>query len=293
MAVHVGKFGYLYPANHIQTAGNGTAVDITTATGQSFFIQVTGGGVVRAFAMPGGKWGLKLLGTNAQSVVTINPVIDSQVVHTAHTFNTRQTAYDGLINIGSISVATGQINDILGYKTAVLSGPLIATGTNPIDRLAFYALAPGANIITGGDVNTLDVATSVTLSGANTGISVGRNLNFFSTFGDVSIGNGANFIVGNDIGLTAQPAKGTGPSSIPSNATTLASTNVNTTFSYQAFDDPGQRGHRPGEHDDLRRRDRLRVLRERHLHRAHEPPHSGPARGQHEQQRRLALVPRE
>ncbi len=243
---HFGYFGYLYPAGHIQTAFNGQAVLITTQTGQSFYIQVQNGGVVKAYAMPGGKFGLKLIGTNNQSVVTINPLVDSEIKNSAHTFNTRQTTYDGLINIGSISVANGMIDDIEGYKTAVLSGPLIATGTNPIDRLAFDAIAPGANIITGGDVNTLDVATTVTLSGANTGIFVGRNLNFFSTFGDVSIGNGANFIVGNDIGLNAQPAKGTGPSSIPSNATTLASTNVNTFFSYQAFSIQGNVSIAPG-----------------------------------------------
>jgi hypothetical protein len=235
LMAHLGKFGYLYPAGHVQTAFNGQAVDITTDTGQSFYIQVQGGGVVRAYPMVGGRWGLKLIGTNNQSVVTINPVVDSEIKQSAHTFNTRQTTYNGMINIGAISVVNGSVNDIEGYKTAVLSGPLIAMGTNPIDRLAFDAIAPGANIITGGDVNTLDVATSVILSGAGTGINIGRNLNFLSTFGDVDVINGANFIVGNDVGLTAQLAKGTGPSSILTNSTTLASTNINTQFSYQAF----------------------------------------------------------
>ncbi|HEY2154873.1 MAG TPA: hypothetical protein VGH33_04540 [Isosphaeraceae bacterium] len=218
LMAHLGKWGFLYPAGHIQTAFNGQAVDITTQTGESFYISVTNGGTIRAFAMPGDKYGLKLLGTNNQSVVTINPVVDSQVVHTAHTFNTRQTAYTGLINIGSIAVATGQVDDILGYKTAILSGPLIATGTNPIDRLAFYSLAPGANIITGGDVDTMDIWTGITLSGANTGVNIGRDLNFLSTNGDILIGNNANFVIGRDVGLTAQLAKWTGPSSVPSNS---------------------------------------------------------------------------
>ncbi len=212
-----GKWGYLYPANHIQTAFNGQAVDITTATGQSFYIQVQNGGTVKAYAMPGGRYGLQLLGTNAQSVVTINPVVDSETKRSAHTFNTRQPVYDGLINIGSIVVANGQVDDILGYKTAVLSGPLIAAGTNPIDRLAFYALAPGATINTGGDVDTMDIYTSITLSGANTGVFIGRDLNFLSTNGDIQVGNGSNFVIGRDVGLTTQPAKGTGPSSVPAN----------------------------------------------------------------------------
>jgi hypothetical protein len=236
LLAHFGRWGYIYPANHIQTAQNGQAVDITTTTGQSFFIQVSGGGTVQAYAMTGGRYGLRLLGTNSQTVVTINPVVDSIIKQTAHTFNTRQSQYSGMINIGSISVATGMINDILGYKTAILSGPLVATGTNPIDRIAFDALAPGTNIITGGDVNTLDIATTVNLSGRNTGINVGRNLNFFSTFGDINVSNGANFIVGSDIGLFGQPAKGTGPSSIPGNASFLSSTSTVTTFpGYQAF----------------------------------------------------------
>ena len=246
-AAHIGKFGFLYPAGHIQTAMNGQAVDITTQSGQAFFISVQGGGTVRASAMSGGRFGLRLLGTNIQSVVTISPVIDSQVVHTAHVFNTRQAQYSGMINIGAISVATGMVNDIEGYKTAVLSGPLIAMGTNPIDRLAFDAIAPGANIITGGDVNTLDVATSVILSGPGTGINIGRDLNFFSTFGDVDVVNGANFIVGRDIGLTAQPAKGTGPSSIPANALTLVGTSTTVIFNgYNAFSIQGNVFVAPG-----------------------------------------------
>lgn len=247
LLTNFGRFGYLYPAGHIQTAMNGQAVDITTPSGQSFFVEVQGGGTVRAFPMSGGRFGLKLLGTNNQSVVTISPVIDSILKQTAHIFNTRQTQYNGMINFGSINVANGQINDIEGYKTAVLSGPLYAFGSNPIDRLAFDALAPGANIITGGDVNTLDVATNVILSGPGTGINIGRDLNFFSTFGDVTIINGANFIVGRNLGLTAQAAKGTGPSSIPANQAFLAATSTTQTFlTFEATQIEGNLAIAPG-----------------------------------------------
>ena len=225
-----GKFGYLYPAGHIQTAFGGQAVDITTNTGESFYIFVDTG-QVRAFAMPGGKFGLRVSGTTPNSTLTINPVVDSQIVHTAHKVNGRQTQYTGTINLGMIDIMNGQINDILGYKTAVLSGPLYAFGTNPIDRIALDSIQPGGSIITGGDVNTLDIATNVILSGAGNDINIGRDLNFFSTFGDVDVINGANIIIGRNLGLTAQPAKGTGPSSIPANTAFLASTSTVTTFS--------------------------------------------------------------
>lgn len=230
---HVGKYGFLYPAGHIQTAYGGQAVDITTNTGQSFYIFVDTG-QVRAFAMPGGKFGLRVSGTTAQSTLTISPVVDSMVKQTAHKLNGRQTQYTGTINLGEIDIQNGQINDILGYKTAVLSGPLYAFGTNPIDRIALDSIQPGGSIITGGDVNTLDIATSVNLSGPGTGINIGRDLNFFSTFGDVDILNGANFIVGRNLGLISQPAKGTGPSSIPANQAFLNSTN--TTFAASTFE---------------------------------------------------------
>lgn len=210
LLMKVGKFGDLYPAGHIQTAFGGQAVDITTSTGQSFFVVVSTG-QVRAYAMPGGRFGLTVSGTDNQSILSINPIIDSKVAHTGHVQNNRQSAYNGMINIGAINITDGQINSVLGYKTAVLSGPLFAFGTNPIDRIAFDQIAPGASIITGGDVNTLDVFGSVILSGAGTGINIGRDLNTMNVGGDLDIANGAFMNVTRYVGLTPQPAKGTGP----------------------------------------------------------------------------------
>jgi hypothetical protein len=210
---------FIFPPLHIQTAHNGSAVDITTPQGQSFLVSLTNknepgvveAGTIKAFYMGGGKFGLTLKGTSLQSDLTINPIIDHRFKGTAHNFNTKQSNYTNLLNIGQINVVNGMIGDIEGYKTAVLSGPLVSAGATPIDRIAFDEIAPGASIITGGDVDTLDVFDSVALSGAGTGIVIGRDLNFFNAFGNVTVANGAVFNVGRDVGLTEQPPKGTGP----------------------------------------------------------------------------------
>jgi hypothetical protein len=210
---------FIFPPLHIQTAHNGSAVDITTPQGQSFLVSVTnkfatgnvGAGTVKAFYMGGGKFGLTVSGTSLQSDLTINPIIDHRFKGTAHTFNAKQSNYTNMLNIGSLTVVNGMIGDIEGYKTAILSGPLISVGTTPIDRIALDAIVPGGSILTGGDVDTLDIFDSVSLSGAGTGIVIGRDLNFFDAFGNVTIANGAIFNVGRDIGLTEQQPKGTGP----------------------------------------------------------------------------------
>jgi hypothetical protein len=214
MTVHT----FIYPPFHIQTAHNGSAVDITTPQGQSFYISLTnknelgnvGAGTIKAFYMGGGKFGLTLYGTSLASDLTINPVIDHRFQGTAHKYNSKQANYTNLINIGAITVANGTIGDIEGYKTAILSGPLIATANTPIDRIAFDEITAGASILTGGDVNTIDVFDSVFLSGANTGFSIGRDLNWFNAPGNVTLANGANIVLGRDLGLALQPAKGTG-----------------------------------------------------------------------------------
>jgi hypothetical protein len=210
---------FIFPPLHIQTAHNGSAVDITTPQGQSFLVSVTNkfatgvveAGTVKAFYMGGGKFGLVVSGTSLQSDLTINPIIDHRFKGTAHVFNAKQSNYTNMLNIGSLKVVNGTIGDIEGYKTAILSGPLIAAGPTAIDRIALDAIVPGGSILTGGDVDTLDIFDSVSLSGAGTGIVIGRDLNYFNAFGNVSIANGAIINVGRDIGLTEQQPKGTGP----------------------------------------------------------------------------------
>ena len=46
-----------------------------------------------------------------------------------------------------------------------------------VDRIAFESLKPGASIVTGGDVNTLDVFNNLTIGGGP-GIAIGRDLNW-------------------------------------------------------------------------------------------------------------------
>ena len=68
-----------------------------------------------------------------------------------------------------------------------LSGPLVISSTQAVDRLSFNSLLPGASIQTGGDLNTLDVLNGVNLN-SGTGIVVGRldsdNSRFMATTED-------------------------------------------------------------------------------------------------------------
>lgn len=194
----------------INTAFGGQAVILRTPAGQSFYV-LTSSGTVRASRMSGGRYGLVVDGTNLDTELTINPLVIRKTRDSAHTFNGAMSAQTGRINIGSINITNGTIGSVLGYRTAVLSGPLIVRGGNRVDRVAFNTLLPGASIRVGGDLNTLDVLNNATLSGGNTGISVGRDLNFLNVGGDLTITNSAEVFVNRDLGLIAQPAKGTGP----------------------------------------------------------------------------------
>ena len=82
----------------------------------------------------------------------------------------------GALNIASITVSTGTIGAIEGYRDAILSGPIIVAGPNRVDRIAFQAIAPGGAIGVGGDLNTLDVLNDANFTNS-TGLFVGRDLN--------------------------------------------------------------------------------------------------------------------
>jgi hypothetical protein len=170
-------------------------------------------GTVRAYAMPGGRVGLIVDGTTPNSELTINPLGLPQLKGFAHSFAYGESARNHLLNIGQITVNSGEIGDIEGFQTAQLSGPLTATGTTSIDRIAFAAILPGASITTGGDVQTLDVSNGIDLSGAGTGITIGRDLNLLNVGGNITLSDGANFMIGRNLGLVAQPPKGTGTGS--------------------------------------------------------------------------------
>ena len=158
--------------------------------------------------MPGGSVGIIVDGSTQNTELTINPLGQQQRKGYAHSFAYGAAARGHILNIGQITVNTGEIADIEGFQDAVLSGPLVVSGTTAIDRIAFDAILPGASITTGGDVNTLDVLNGITLSG--TSINIGRDLNLLNVGGNIELSNGAQFNIGRNLGLVSQPPKGTG-----------------------------------------------------------------------------------
>jgi hypothetical protein len=200
----------------IQTAMGGRAVALITPTGGRFFVEVdstlnngiatvANGGFVRAYVMPGNQIGLIVDATTPDSELTINPFNKFQRKGLAHQFSAGQARSNATLNIGSIEVTSGQIGAVLGYHTANLAGPLVISGTEPVQRIAFNSILPGGSITVGGDLNQLTVLNDIDLSGS-TGINIGRDLNWLYTTGNLTIGNGANFNVGRDVGLLAQSA---------------------------------------------------------------------------------------
>jgi len=121
----------------IGTAFGGQAIVLTTRTGQSFYV-LASTGTVQAYRMSGGRFGLIVSGTTLDTELTINPLVIRKTKNSAHTFRGELSGQTGLINIGSINVTNGLIGSVLGYRTAILSGPLFATGTSALgpSRLA-------------------------------------------------------------------------------------------------------------------------------------------------------------
>ncbi|HZW33010.1 MAG TPA: hypothetical protein VFF52_20005 [Isosphaeraceae bacterium] len=189
-------------------------------------------GIIRAYPMSGGRVGLILDGTTNNVELTINPLPQPQKKGYAHSVAYGEALRNHILNIGQITVTSGEIGDILGFQTADLSGPLVADGTTSIDRIAFDAILPGASITTGGDVNTLDVLNGISLSGPGTGISIGRDLNLLNVGTNITLSNGANFLIGRNLGLVSQPPKGTGTGSniLSLNYTSVANSIVTVTI---------------------------------------------------------------
>jgi hypothetical protein len=165
-------------------------------------------GTVRAYAMSGGRVGLIVDGSTQNTELTINPLGQAQRKGFAKSFAYGSAARGHILNIGQLTVNTGEIGDIEGFQDADLSGPLVVSGTTAIDRIAFDAILPGASITTGGDVNTFDVLNGIDLSG--TSINIGRDLNLLNVGGNIDLSNGAQFNIGRNLGLVSQPPKGTG-----------------------------------------------------------------------------------
>ncbi len=203
--------------------GNATASTATTLVSEQNGNYPQPIGTIRAYAMPGGRVGLIIDGSTTNTDLTINPLGQAQRKGFAKSFAYGESGRVHLLNIGQISVTSGAIGDIEGFQDAELSGPLQVSGSSAIDRIAFDAILPGASITTGGDLSTLDVLNGIDLSGSGTGITVGRDLDLLNVGGAITLSNGANFQINRDLGLIAQPPKGTGTGS---NVLSLNFTNV-------------------------------------------------------------------
>jgi hypothetical protein len=221
-----------YTSNTISTdiaeGSNGQGGNSSASTATSLVSQQNANypqpiGTVRAYAMPGGRVGIIVDGSTANTDLTINPLGQPQKKGFAHSFAYGEAGRNHLLNIGQLTVTSGQIGAIEGFQVAQLSGPLQSVGTTPIDRIALASILPGASITTGGDLETLDVAGSIDLSGSGTGILVGRDLNLLNVGGGITVSNGANFVIDRNLGLVSQPPKGTGTGS---NVLSLNFTNV-------------------------------------------------------------------
>jgi hypothetical protein len=205
--VHVAFTARINEPIHIRVANKGKIAQITNFDGQLFDAELIGPGTIYGRVLPGNRVALTLDATTSQTELSIDPLPFKRRKGQAHEFPFPQSAVNNMLNIGSIAVDSGSIGSIVGYRTAILSGPLTAAGTTPVDRIAFYSIQPGAKLAVGGDLNTLDVFTNINL-GAGDSISTGRDLNWFSVLGNVHLGTGSVMSVGRDLGLTAQPAKG-------------------------------------------------------------------------------------
>ena len=158
--------------------------------------------------MPGGRVGIIVDGSTQNTELTINPLGQQQRKGYAKSFAYGAAARGHLLNIGQITVNTGQIGDIEGFQDADLSGPLVVSGTTSIDRIAFDAILPGASITTGGDVQDARRLQRNHLVGNKhqhrprfEPLNVGSN---------IDLTNGAQFNIGRNLGLVSQPPKGTG-----------------------------------------------------------------------------------
>jgi hypothetical protein len=133
-----------------------------------------------------------------------------------------------ILNIGQITVNSGSIAAIEGFHTANLVGPLVVNGTATVDRIAFNAIMPqpaimplpasytlpSPSITVGGSLNTLDVLQGITLNtGANSNITIGRDLNLLNVGGNIDLENKSFIKIDRHLGAVLQPPKGTGTGS--------------------------------------------------------------------------------
>jgi len=147
-------------------------------------------------------------GSTQNTELTINALPHPIPKGYAHSYAYGMSGETHILNIGQITVNSGKIGAIDGFQTANLSGPLVASGTTTVNRIAFNAIEPGASIKTGGDLNTLDVLNGVTLAQGDS-IDIGRDLNLLNVGQNLDLSGGGSLVVHRFLGTTPQPPKGT------------------------------------------------------------------------------------
>ena len=129
-----------------------------TAGGAAYLIQVSGPGGVQEAPMGHGRVAINLLGTTAQSQVTVTPKLI-------------RPRYAGtVLQIGKITVRSGQLGAFNAATTADLVGPL-APLQGPVQSLQFAALAGAARVQVSGSLGQLAIGGDATLA-AGGGIQV-------------------------------------------------------------------------------------------------------------------------
>jgi hypothetical protein len=191
-----------------QYDGGLTAQTGSAGTGVIPSTQVQAIGTIRAYPMPGGSVGLIVDGTTANMQVVIERLPFPTRKGYAHSYAYGQAGRSQVLDISSLNVTSGNIDAVLGYQTANLSGPLTIGGTNTVDRIALNSILPGGSIQVNGTLNTLDVYGSASLT-SGPGINIGGDLNLLNVGQDLTLSNGTSFTVGRFAGLTPQPPKGT------------------------------------------------------------------------------------
>ncbi len=198
------------------TAFGGQGAVIYDSDGERYKVSVSSPGIesnlatVRASPAPNGQVDLVVYGSTPSTELVIDPITPYHIRGLAHTFPQHSPLHDGLLHINSIKVDTGRIGQILGYRTADLSGPIEVLDTSPVNRIALASLKPGASITTGGDLGTLNIFDRIDLGGGS-GINIGQDLNLLTVGGGIAISGGSSIIVARDLGAIAQGATGSSP----------------------------------------------------------------------------------
>ena len=182
--------GFSYVHN-IQTP-TGINHNIQTPTG-IFSLQVTGPGVLKARPAGHGAINLNVLGTTANSSLSI-----TQVQPRFHVVNT-------LLVIQNLTVKSGQIGNIQA-SPAELDGRMtlpMKRLTTSINTLQFGALGPNAQIDVNGGVGSMSVQNDVNL-GPSGHVVIAGDLNSLAVTGNLLVNPGSSGIMvgGNLNGLT-------------------------------------------------------------------------------------------